>query len=377
MDEFNQLVYWHDAMIHDFEEAWEEMNIGRDILPQTNPFQLSPRKFVQMFRLTKPLAEDVIEMVTPYMEAPTRASALTIQTKVLAALRFFASGSHQEITGSNHFVAISQASVSRSIAQVTNALNQLQIMNQYIHFPSNMAQRNALRTGFYQKYGFPGVIGCIDCTHVAIVPPYWGDPEHPEHIYVNRKNYHSLNVQLICDYDLRILNVNSRFPGSTHDSYIWNHSPVSQAIEQLYRRNPNNTYFLLGDSGYPTRPWILTPLPLVQTPAEELFNSRLRSVRSIIERCNGVLKNRFRCLIKYRTLHYHPTVAGKIVNACCILHNLCINNNVPEPDEPHPEEPDYGMYNVENPEHINRVIGNPDLARGRQLQQNIIQNHFV
>lgn len=45
---------------------------------------------------------------------------------------------------------------------------------------------------FYAKYQFPGVVGCIDCTHVALVAP-----KENEHIYVNRKKYHSLNVQLV------------------------------------------------------------------------------------------------------------------------------------------------------------------------------------
>lgn len=45
----------------------------------------------------------------------------------------------------------------------------------------------------------PGVIGCVDCTHIAITRP-GGDDEHPEHIYVNRKGYHSINVQLVRAY---------------------------------------------------------------------------------------------------------------------------------------------------------------------------------
>jgi len=38
--------------------------------------------------------------------------------------------------------------------------------------------------------------------------------------------------------------------------------------------------------------------------------------RNCIERLNGVLKNRWRCLIGYRSLHYRPYKAGLIVNAC-------------------------------------------------------------
>jgi len=51
---------------------------------------------------------------------------------------------------------------------------------------------------FYTKTRFPGVIGCIDCTRVAIVPPSSNlnliETQHPEYIYVNRKCHHSINV---------------------------------------------------------------------------------------------------------------------------------------------------------------------------------------
>jgi len=50
---------------------------------------------------------------------------------------------------------------------------------------------------FYRKFEFPGTIGCIDCTHVAIVPPAANNNVHPEHIYINRKGYHSINTQLV------------------------------------------------------------------------------------------------------------------------------------------------------------------------------------
>lgn len=55
---------------------------------------------------------------------------------------------------------------------------------------------------FFINTQFPGVVGCIDCTHIAIVPPKNQNAEVPEYIYVNRKGYHSLNVQLVNVLDL-------------------------------------------------------------------------------------------------------------------------------------------------------------------------------
>lgn len=60
----------------------------------------------------------------------------------------------------------------------------------------------------------------------------------------------------------------------------------------------------------------------VEGSPEEAFSNSLCATRCVIERCIGVLKQVFRCLLQHRTLHYHPTVAAQIVYACCILHNM-------------------------------------------------------
>lgn len=62
------------------------------------------------------------------------------------------------------------------------------------------------------------------------------------------------------------------------------------------------------------------------TAAEQNFNDHLCGVRQTIERCIGVLKARFRCILGERQLRYHPTKVGKIVYACATLHNFLINN---------------------------------------------------
>ncbi|XP_050056224.1 putative nuclease HARBI1 [Aphis gossypii] len=127
-------------------------------------------------------------------------------------------------------MGLSQPSVSRCISEVVTALNLPEIFNAWVKFPKNINELNDIRNGFYRNTGFPGVVGCIDCTHVAITPPSTNlnlnENQHPEYIYVNRKGYHSINVQLICDSNLKILNVNALFPGSTHDTHVWNNSKV-------------------------------------------------------------------------------------------------------------------------------------------------------
>lgn len=76
-----RFVLW-DELIQDFDEAENDYNIRREILPRADPFDLSDVKFVKLFRLTKPLCQNLIETVRPYIQEPNRLSALTVQTKV-------------------------------------------------------------------------------------------------------------------------------------------------------------------------------------------------------------------------------------------------------------------------------------------------------
>ncbi|XP_050064959.1 putative nuclease HARBI1, partial [Aphis gossypii] len=300
---------------------------------------------------------------------------------VITALRFFAAGSYQLDVGENRHTSISQASVSRVIEEVTNAITNPAIFNQFVKFPNNFNELDDVRTGFFSKYKLQGVIGAIDCTHIAITPPKKDDPIYPENIYVNRKGYHSINTQLICDANLHILNVSARWPGSTHDTHIWNDSVVKQFITDLHGRG-FTSYFLIGDSGYPLRPWLLTPfLNAEPNTPEYRFNKTFCHARSCIERCNGVLKMRFRCLLKHRTLHYSPSKASKIINACVVLHNLCISENVPIIDGDNDEVADLelGLYHFPMEEHNDDVPNrqNQELIAGQRFRQNIVNRLFT
>ncbi|XP_067208477.1 uncharacterized protein [Linepithema humile] len=191
-----------------------------------DPFDLFNKEFIKLYRVNKRIAENVINIVDQYFDEPTRSSALDIVTqvkkiiklyistrcvtthnklflilKVTTAIRFMASGSYQADIGHNIYSAISQPAVSRCINNITKVLNEPEVFNRWIKCPSNLQEVKSVRDGivyrFWQKYQFPGVIGCIDCTHMAIIAPPTCHPQFPEHIYVNRKGYHSINVQLV------------------------------------------------------------------------------------------------------------------------------------------------------------------------------------
>lgn len=90
-----------------------------------------------------------------------------------------------------------QTSVSRCIDAVTNAIV-TNLLDTYIKYPTTDARKLESKRGFMDKFHIPGIIGAIDCSHIAIVAPPTEHETTPGVIYINRKGYHSINVQLVC-----------------------------------------------------------------------------------------------------------------------------------------------------------------------------------
>lgn len=100
------------------------------------------------------------------------------------------------------------------------------IGRRYIRFPCTAREQAEIKMQFAAMSGFPNVIGAIDSTHIAIRPPY-----ENKLVYVNRKNVHSINVQVICDSKMTLTNIVARWPGSTHDSFILTNSSVGNKLQ--------------------------------------------------------------------------------------------------------------------------------------------------
>lgn len=92
--------------------------------------------------------------------------------------------------------------------------------------------------------------------------------------------------------------------------------------------------YFVGDSGYPLEPWLMTPVEgAAEGTRESRYNKKHTSARNCIERLNGVLKSRFRCLLRHRTLNYKPVKCGHIINSCAVLHNMALEYNVALPED--------------------------------------------
>lgn len=148
--------------------------------------------------------QQLIEELTPYVDEGQRDTKISISLRVLSTVHFLATGHYQRSVGSNFNIAISQQTVSKYLPEIYNAIEA--IAPRWIQFPVDEEKKQRIEEKFMHKFGFPGIIGVIDGTQVRV-----SEPEEDEHIYFNRKGYHAKNVQIICNSDLNILNVNANF----------------------------------------------------------------------------------------------------------------------------------------------------------------------
>lgn len=98
------------------------------------------------------------------------------------------------------------------------------------------------------------------------------------------------------------------------------------------------------------KPYLITPYRTTNADdvRKKQFNTKHSSTRNIVERTFGILKNRFRCILGARQLHYSPKKAAQIINVVCALHNLCIKHKI-QVEEPFVDniEPE-GIVSYEN-----------------------------
>ncbi|XP_066585455.1 putative nuclease HARBI1 [Prorops nasuta] len=167
-------------------------------------------------------------------------------------------------------------------------------VKEYIKWPEpQQILRN--QHDFLNVANFPGVVRVIDGSHIPISAPI----DYPNS-YVNRKGFHSVILQGICDNNMKFIDVYAGYCGSVHEARVWSVSDIKQSIDQnVDRYFPENTH-LIGDSAYP------------------LLNTRI-----IIERTFGLLKARFRKL--HFIYMYNTDMVPLLILSCCILHNMCID----------------------------------------------------
>ncbi|KAM9469713.1 putative nuclease HARBI1 [Clarias gariepinus] len=245
---------------------------------------------------------------------------------------------------------LSKPSVWRCVLAVTNAL--LRHAGDWIHLPATRQEVQEVHQGCHAIAGIPRVLGLVDGTLIPIFTPSVLDQA-----YMSRKGYAAINVQVVVDHRDLINDLVAKWPGSTHDSFVWANSAVGEQAERV----EFGQSMFLGDSGYPLR---------------TAFNVAHIHTRNIVERAIGLWKLRFRCLHKSAGgLRIKPYRCCAVMVKTAMLHNMALRGNTPLPEE---EE----EANEEEDAEVDVKVFNPSQraalhAAGVEARQQLIENVFV
>ncbi|XP_069494216.1 putative nuclease HARBI1 [Ambystoma mexicanum] len=329
---------------------------------RSNPFDLTPAQIHTLYRLDRDTITNIVELIQDDLVSLFNIrTAIPPLLKVASVLHFLATGTYQHTVDQMH--GMSQSCFSVVLNQLLDAL--LKHANAYISLPRTPQEANATKIAFHALAGMPNVIGALDCTHVELVVPH-----AVEAVYRNRKLYHSINVQMVCDASQIITHCCARYPGSTHDAMVLRNSSLPRYMEGDVVRSG----WLLGDAGYPLKLWLLTPVRNPQNGHEEDFNRAHTRTPVVIEQTFGLLKALFRCISRSGgALIYGPEKVGKIITACVMLHNMCIRRNIPL--LPDVELPPPGEVEGEEGVEVGHRPGR-ETCEGRAVRQMVIDQSF-
>ena len=160
-----------------------------------------------------------------------------------------------------------QTTVARAVSLVSFSVAKLR--PKFVKCPSNDDHDHTM-TKFKEIANFPGVIGVVDGTHIRIQ----NQPGADGGLYINRKGWPSINVQIVCGPNLEIFDIVARWYGSAHDSRIFRESRVNTRFE-----NGELSGLLLGDSGYPCLTHLMVPFLHPTSDEQHAYNTALVKTR--------------------------------------------------------------------------------------------------
>ena len=241
---------------------------------------------------------------------------------------------------------VSDSTVCRVTDEVSDAI--IRRLGHIIYFPETpqaMKQKFKLNRKILRAAGDicpPGVIGFIDGSYIPI---FIFDPLDPaaRNSYFNRKSFFAMTLQLVVDSSGFIMDVFFGYPSRQPDATVLRASRLGKVGDRIFgqsgvRKNGLCKYYIIGDAGYPIRPWLLPPYKRVgQLNERHYFFNRVVSVARVkVENVFAALKGRWRRL---KLLDVELERTNNMVFTACILHNICIAFQDPVPER-NPDDAD-------------------------------------
>lgn len=264
---------------------------------------------------------------TTFMREP-----VSPEVKLAITLRFLATGESYESLMYQY--RVHKSTISKFIPKVCYEIYRI-LKDEYMRMPESREEWEKYATETERRWQFPNCIAAADGKHIAIINPAEGGSE-----FFNYKNFFSIVLLAIVDYDYKFVFVDVGCQGRISDGGVYRNSYFYRAIEenklnlpdpkplplshdpvyidQCYEAIP---YVVLGDDAFPLGIHCMKPYAQQGlSPRKRIFNYRLSRARRLTENAFGIWVNRFRVFTTKMCLH--PDKAALITLASLVLHNM-------------------------------------------------------
>jgi hypothetical protein len=264
-------------------------------------------------------------MLSPHIRRHNTKYRLAIPVIVRVCCTLFKLVQGSSLTICSELFTLGTSTISSIIHDTVRALNV--VLRDQISWPTGQHLLQ-IQLEFRELCSLPALVGAINCTHIHIAKPAVG-PE--DYFYFKTGNY-SMNCQAVVDSRKHFLDRYLGMPGSTNNVRVLRRSsPYGLAMHgNLFDVRSNMDGFppyLIGDSGYPLLPWLMTPHKNHCNPnvIESLFSRKLCRGRIVVENAFGILKQTWRELLNKTNLDV--TYLPDVITACMLLHNLLLGQH--------------------------------------------------
>lgn len=150
--------------------------------------------------------------------------AVPVPKQLLITLWYL--GTHDTIHRLSDRFGVSEDTILNSRDSVIAAVVR-HLRTNIISWPTQ-EEKQVIKDHYERKNGFPNIIGSLDGTHIRI-----SAPRENQKSYINRKGFHSIQLQAVCREDLTFTHCFTGFPGSVHDSRILKNSDLWDHGQEL------------------------------------------------------------------------------------------------------------------------------------------------
>ena len=301
---------------------WREGYL-RDLAEKENSFISEYRLDPVSFDLLSDMLEPGILVDQDMANMSTKSGPITSHSRLGAALIILAGGRRIEAMRTHGVSSTFTYSNLRNVVRAINGNPQLKINFDRSDLGLKSSAANFNKLGDHDLFQY--CVGAIDGLAIKTRTPNRNSFKNTARFMSGSKKMICINMQGVCQSDLRFIAVTCKHVGCTNDAIAFETSSLRDVCLSL-----PFPYHWIGDNAYTLTDSMIVPYPgqnLHKThPYLEAFNFYQSQLRITVECAFGVLVRRWGIL--WKAMEYDLDFQFEIVHACCRLHNFCISRRL-------------------------------------------------